>query len=103
MDKRDLIITSIKRRISKIDPNVKIILFGSRARNDANKNSDWDFLILTQLPVTKDLKNRMNDELFETELETDEVLTGIIQNFKLWSEYSNTPIYKNILKDGIEV
>lgn len=78
-------------------------MFGSRARNDANKDSDWDFLILTHLPVTRELKNKIYDELFETELETEEVLTGIIQNINSWSGYSNTPIYNNILKDGIEL
>lgn len=103
MDKREFILSTVKSRISKIDSEAKIILFGLRARNDAKKESDWDFLILTHFEVTRDLKNRISDELFETELETDEVLTGIIQNFNSWREYSNTPIYNNILKDGIEL
>jgi len=103
MNKQNFIISILKKRISRIDPQVKIILFGSRARNDARKDSDWDFLILTKLSVNRELKNKISDELFETELETDEVLTGIIQNLNLWQEYSNTPIYKNIVRDGIEV
>jgi uncharacterized protein len=103
MDKRKFILSTVKSRISKIDSEAKIILFGSRARNDAKKESDWDFLILTHFPVTRELKNKISDELFETELETDEVLTGIIQNVNSWSEYSNTPIYKNIIRDGIEL
>jgi len=103
MDKRQFILSRIKSGISKIDSEAKIILFGSRARNEANKDSDWDFLILTHFTVTRELKNKISDELFETELETDEVLTGIVQNINLWTEYSNTPIYKNILRDGIEI
>jgi len=103
MKKRQFIISRVKSGISKIDSKAKIIMFGSRARNDANKDSDWDFLILTHLPVTRELKNKIYDELFETELETEEVLTGIIQNINSWSGYSNTPIYNNILKDGIEL
>jgi predicted nucleotidyltransferase len=103
MDKRQFILSRVKSGISKIDSDAKIILFGSRARNDASKDSDWDFLILTQFPVTRDLKNKIYDEFFETELETEEVLTGIIQNINSWSDYSKTPIYNNILKDGIEL
>ncbi len=103
MKKREFILSAVKSRISKIDSEAKIIFFGSRARNDAKKESDWDFLILTHFPVTRDLKNKIYDELFETELETDEVLTGIIQNINSWSGYSNTDIYNNILKDGIEL
>ncbi len=86
-----------------MDPNAKIILFGSRARNDAKKDSDWDFLILTEATPDRVFRNKIYDELFELELETDEVLTGIIQNLDSWNEYSNTPIYQNILQDGVEV
>ena len=103
MDKKEKVISAVRKHITKIDPKVKIILYGSRARNDANKDSDWDFLVLTNSTVTRDLKNQISDELFEAELETDEVLSGIIQNKKIWEQYSNTPIYKNILQDGIEV
>jgi predicted nucleotidyltransferase len=103
VEKREFILSAVKSRISKIDSKAKIILFGSRARNDAKKESDWDFLILTHFAVTRELKNKISDVLFETELETDEVLTGIIHNINLWTEYANTPIYKNILRDGIEV
>ncbi len=103
MDKRKIILSADKSRISKIDSEAKIILFGSRARNDAKKESDWDFLILTHYVVTRELKNKICEELFETELETGEVITGIIQNINSWSEYSKTPIYNNVLKDGIEI
>lgn len=103
MDKKEKVISTVKKHITKVDPFMKIILYGSRARNDARKDSDWDFLILTNSIVTRDLKNQISDELFEAELETEEILTGIIQNAKTWERYSNTPIYKNILQDGIEI
>ncbi|HKI90274.1 MAG TPA: nucleotidyltransferase domain-containing protein [Draconibacterium sp.] len=102
-DKRDYIITLVKKKIFKIDPKARIILFGSRARNDYRNSSDWDFLILTSSKVSPMLKNEILDELFETELETDEMLTAIIQNQNEWQQYSKTPIFKNIQKDGIEV
>ena len=37
----------IKRNISEIDPKAQIILYGSRARGNEHKDSDWDLLILT--------------------------------------------------------
>lgn len=33
----------IRGEIKKIDPKAKVILFGSRARGDAKRESDWDF------------------------------------------------------------
>ena len=42
----DLIIDDVVQRlIGSFDP-LKIILFGSRARGDANPDSDWDFLVV---------------------------------------------------------
>jgi uncharacterized protein len=103
MTKKDIILSTVKKRIRNIDPKARIILFGSRARNDAQKDSDWDFLILTEMNPDRTFRNKIYDELFELELETDEVLTGIIQNIESWKEYSNTPIYQNIFSDGVEV
>lgn len=103
MTKRDIIISTVKKRIKSVDPKAKIILFGSRARNDAKKYSDWDFLILTEATPDRTFRNKIYDELFELELETDEVVTGIIQNIESWNEYSNTSIYQNVLRDGVEL
>lgn len=103
MDKKDQILSIVKKRIRNVDPDARILLFGSRARNDADSDSNWDFLILTGFKVDRILRNRIYDELFELELETDEILTGIIQNKDQWEEYVNTPIYRNIAKDGVEI
>ena len=103
MNRNDYILSQVKKRINRIDPNAKIILFGSRARNDFRSESDWDFLILTNLNVSRDLKNKISDTLFETELETQSVLTSIVQSIDAWNTYSNTPLFRNILKDGIEI
>jgi predicted nucleotidyltransferase len=103
MDSNKYILSKVKQRIKKIDPEARVILFGSRARDDYHKDSDWDFLILTKLVVTQDLKNKISDSLFETELETDSVLTGIVQNFDYWNSFSDAPIFKQIAKDGVEI
>jgi len=103
MDRNKYILSKVKHKIKAIDPEAKIILFGSRARDDFHEDSDWDFLILTRIIVNQDLKNRISDSPFETELETESVLTGIVQNIDSWNSYSGAPIFKNISKDGVEI
>jgi len=103
MDRNNHILSAVKQKITEIDPDAKVILFGSRARYDFHNESDWDFLILTKLVVTQDLKNRISDSLFETELETDSILSGIVQNSDFWNSISSAPIFKNIAKNGIEI
>ena len=43
----DAVIRSIKQAITSIIPkDARVILFGSRARNEAKADSDWDILVL---------------------------------------------------------
>ena len=102
-DNREYVIPTVKKRIRKIDPYAKIVLFGSRARNEASSGSDWDFLVLTQLNVDRELKNKISDELFDTEMEVGEVLTSFVHNITKWETYNITPLYENIQKDGIVI
>jgi predicted nucleotidyltransferase len=86
-------------------PEAKIKLFGSRARGDAKNDSDWDFLIL--LPPSKSgfaRHKEIMDSFYEIELETGEVLAPFIYNTQDWeTKYNGTPLYENVIKDGISI
>ncbi len=45
------IVNLVKQEVIKIDPKAEVFLFGSRARGDFRKDSDWDFLILLNRPL----------------------------------------------------
>jgi len=45
----------IKNQIKKKNPSADVILFGSRARGNAKKDSDWDILVLSKRPILKRL------------------------------------------------
>ncbi|HBB93139.1 MAG TPA: nucleotidyltransferase domain-containing protein [Bacteroidales bacterium] len=102
MTKRENILSLVKNRIKEIDPDSRILLFGSRARGESHPDSDWDFLILSNRTVDRDFQNRIYDTLFEAELETDEVLTGVVQNLTIWDDLKMTSFYQNVLQEGIE-
>jgi predicted nucleotidyltransferase len=51
MEQRKLI-SKVKSAINSVDPQAKVILFGSRARGDEKQSSDWDFLILASKEAT---------------------------------------------------
>ena len=53
--------------------------------------------------VDRDFQNRIYDTLFEVELETDQVLTGIVQNLRIWNDFKMTTFYQNVLRDGVEL
>ena len=94
---------SVKETVKALDPKAKVILFGSNARGDFGISSDWDFLILTSANPTEQYKKTIRDRLIDTELEAGEVISTIIFSYRKWQDYSITPLYKNIIKDGIEL
>lgn len=93
----------VKETVKSLDPKAKVILFGSKARGDSNTSSDWDFLILTSTSSSEQYKKIIRDKLIDTELEAGEVISTIIFSQKKWKDYQITPLYKNIIKDGIEI
>lgn len=52
--------TTIKSTVHSIMPNARVLLFGSMARGDNNKDSDYDVLVIipTTLPVREKLSWR---------------------------------------------
>ena len=91
----------VKREVKKIDKQAQVILFGSRARGDQSGESDWDFLILLSVEDTEIIKRQISDKLFEIELETEEIISSLIENQQKWNHYKVTPLFKNIEKEGL--
>lgn len=97
------LLNKINSTIRKYDRNAEIFLYGSRARGDFRPDSDWDILILLDIPVDENIKEKLRDELFEIELETNQVITSVIKSKKVWKNLFVTPLHKNIVKEGIRI
>jgi uncharacterized protein len=99
------VISRVKQMAGEKYPEAEIKLFGSRARGDANADSDWDFLIL--LPASKSgfvRHKEIMDDFYKIELETGEILAPFIYDKVEWeTKYIITPLYENILNDGISL
>jgi uncharacterized protein len=94
----------IREEIESIDPKAQVILFGSRARGDAKKDSDWDVLILIDSQVTTYIERAFRYQLFDLELETGEVFSTFIHNIKDWNmRHKVTPFYRSIKKEGVRL
>lgn len=98
---QEYILSSVKQAILQIDPDAEVMLFGSHARGDARPDSDWDFLILTALPLDRAIKNRFRDATFEIELELGIVISLVISTKMEKAQYATMPLYQNIDREGI--
>lgn len=91
--------------VDQTAPDSELYLYGSRARGNAKRDSDWDFLILLntqQLPF--DMETKVMDNLYEIEIETGEVISPLIYTKQDWvTNYSSTPLYTNINREGVRI
>lgn len=102
MDKSALI-DRIKKAIIKDNSEAKIILFGSRARNDARIDSDWDILVLlSKNNITLKDEQKIRHLLYDIELETGESISTFVYAFNDWNtRLSVTSLFKNVMNEGI--
>jgi predicted nucleotidyltransferase len=99
------IIQIISKRIKELDPNAEVILYGSHARGQANKNSDWDILILLDKQnVTLTTEQKYRHYLLDVELEIGQPISVFVKSKKVWeTKYPVTPFYQNIKNEGVRV
>ncbi len=102
MDRQD-ILQKIKSGITSVDPDAEIYLYGSRARGDNRKDSDWDILVITQREiVTFDFEKDLRDPIFDIELESGEVISLLVYSRNDWiTKKSISPLFNNVSKEGI--
>lgn len=98
---KEEILRKVKNKITNIYPSAKIILYGSRARDDYKQYSDWDFIIIFDNNISFEQEMKIKDLLYDLELETGEVLCSIIHSKKEWKKLQITPFYKNVSREGI--
>ncbi len=101
-----LILQEIKRTVQSINPETELILFGSRARNTANEDSDWDILILVHNAKEVSLAEEQvfRDALFYLELKYAQAFSVFAVAKDTWeNKYSMSPFYQNIQKEGITI
>lgn len=81
-----------------------VLLFGSRARGEARKDSDWDILIV--LPKQR-LQQSDYDEvsypLVELGWTLGEQINPIVYTKQEWEANSITPFYDNVQHDAINL
>lgn len=97
------ILKNIRQKINEIDSSAEVILYGSRARGESKKDSDWDILILlNRKNVDKLTEQKFRHHLFDIELEIGEPFSVYVYSKRDWEgKYSVTPLYKSIKQEGI--
>lgn len=82
----------------------KVILYGSYARGDYDKNSDIDIMILTDLNDEELIQKRMQirELACDMELENDVIISPVVRNIDKYNARVDViPFYINVQKEGV--
>jgi len=95
------IVQRFKERVTETlgDRLDRIVLFGSRARGDAEEDSDFDFLVTVKSSQADD-KEQVRQIAWELSLEYDAVITPLVIPMKDFVEEKYFYLHENIHKEG---
>ncbi len=105
MSPRDKILKMIADLALSKYPDSEIYLYGSQARGDAKKFSDWDLLILlNKKKISFEFETNLMDDFYELELETGEIFSPLVYSKADWTKnHSLTALFQNIQKEGLRI
>jgi predicted nucleotidyltransferase len=101
--KQEELLQRVKQTVHEAEPGAEIILYGSRARQEAGSESDWDFLVLVDGPMSEARADAVRHRLYEIEWESGEVLCAVVRSRQDWQSprYRAMPFRQNVEREGV--
>jgi len=102
---RERLLAQVKRTILQAEPGAEIVLYGSRCRGDATRESDWDFLVLVEGQADDERVDRIRHRLYEIEWDCGEVLSCVVCNRQEWNSplYRAMPFHREVEREGLNL
>ena len=100
-----IIVKKFKSLVSKKIPLHQVILFGSRARGDADPDSDMDILVVSEYPLSTEQHDYVSEAAWEAGFKYGLVIVPVVYSLDEWE---NGPEHFSLLaravaQEGIEV
>ena len=104
-DNEKAAIQEATRILRKGFPVKDVILYGSKARKDSDKESDIDLLLLTTQPLHWKERHAIIEALFDVEMKHDVMISIVVNTIYDWKEGICTvlPIHEEINKEGVAI
>lgn len=98
-------ILELKKTLFDNFPVSEIMLYGSKARGDSNKESDIDVFVVLDNKVNDDIREKIFNSSFKIEIKHDVIFGIIVENKDFWNSSlaEAMPIHKNIYIEGVAI
>ncbi len=98
-------LAEIKRAlVERIGPDFRLILFGSRARGDAEPDSDVDLMaILPDEAYTVPMRETVRNTVYNFALEYDYVFSVIVVSESIAAERAGFMVFGAVEREGLRV
>ena len=95
----------IKQNVHEVDPYAEVWLYGSRSRQDANEDSDWDVLVLSPKDkLSFKEEEHFMDYICNLMVETGRAIHLFAYGTKDWhTRHSITPFCHNVQSEAVRI
>ncbi|MBU4503000.1 MAG: nucleotidyltransferase domain-containing protein [Nanoarchaeota archaeon] len=102
-DNERVALQELKRRLLERFKKAEIILYGSKARGDYDRESDIDLLILIDEEINTALEDEIISLAYDIELLYDVVFGLLIESKRDWNSeiFRAMPIHWNVNREGV--
>lgn len=95
--------SEVRRRLTEeLGQPVEVILFGSQARGDANKDSDVDLLVVVP-SLDNAVRKKISNATWEVGFEAGRLVCAVPTTKRDFEYYKILPLYQTIRKEGVAV
>jgi len=98
-----MLLAQVKAGICAVLPSAKVLLYGSGARGTRAPDSDYDILVLTEVPLDAEGQSTVRDRIFDIEMASGAVITMRFYGEAEWKgpRLRVTPFHGEVEKDGV--
>jgi len=103
LDSEKKVLARFKKQVERRFPQSRLVLFGSRARRDAEPESDMDVLVIINGPVDAEERAYVSDCAWEAGFEEGIVIVPVTVSREEWEKgpLSSSLLALSVAKEGI--
>lgn len=107
-DKLSVLLTGYRKAVAQIlgDRLNRVVLYGSYARGDFERNSDMDIMILAEIrpEEVSSYADKIYDITYDFEMQYGMEINPSIQSMQTYEQWKKVyPFFINIEKDGVSI